>query len=235
MIIKAVEKKKSDVIFRNRNRHNIKDQVYIILCTLFSVLLVVSNLTYQKFASLPILPFYTFELSVGAIFYPVSYMLSDLMAEFYGKEKASFCVKLSVGMNLIVALIVLLFINISATSWSNIDDATFEKMFGPYTHNFIGSILATYIAQRVDIFIYLYFKKITHNKMLWARAFISTSISLFFDTVVVISFLTITGIFAYDKMWGLIMNSYSFKLFFSAINIPIFYIIVTGIRKIKTF
>lgn len=80
------------------------DKIYTILCVLFAVLIVMGNLIYQKFVFLPILPFHTFELSVGAILYPLTFMLTDLIAEFYGKDKANFCVRLAIVMNITVAI-----------------------------------------------------------------------------------------------------------------------------------
>ena len=68
------------------------------LCVLFAVLIVVCNLIYQKFVFLPILPFYSFELSVGAIIYLLTFLLTDLIAEFYGKNKANFCVRNSFNL-----------------------------------------------------------------------------------------------------------------------------------------
>ena len=69
------------------------DKIYTTICVLFAVLIVMGNMIYQKFVVLPILPFHTFELSVGAITYPLTFLLTDLIAEFYGKNKANFCVK----------------------------------------------------------------------------------------------------------------------------------------------
>ena len=68
------------------------DKMYIVLCAFFSILIVICNLTYQKFVFLPLLPFHTFTLSVGAILYPLMFMLTDLIAEFFDKKKANFCV-----------------------------------------------------------------------------------------------------------------------------------------------
>ncbi|MEY4464318.1 MAG: hypothetical protein RLZZ81_1289 [Pseudomonadota bacterium] len=85
---------------------NIKEKIYIILCTFFTVLIIVGNLIYQKFVSLNIFNLYILELSVGAIFYPLTFLLTDLIAEFYGKERANFCVKIAIVFNIIVVLII---------------------------------------------------------------------------------------------------------------------------------
>lgn len=207
------------------------DKVYIILCAFFSVLIVICNLTYQKFVYLPVLPFYTFELSVGAILYPLMFMLTDLIAEFYDKKRARFCVKLAIAMNIVAALIVTGMDHLTATPWSKIDDALFHKVFGLYGLGFIAIIVACYVAQLIDIAVYLWIKKLTKDKWLWLRNNGSTTISLFVDTFTAISFLTILGIFPKEQMWIIMLNSYSYKLFATVCNTPLFYCIVGAIRK----
>ena len=62
-----------------------KEKVYLTLCVTFSVVVVSGNLIYQKFIELPFFALHTFELSVGAILYPLTFLLTDLITEFYGK------------------------------------------------------------------------------------------------------------------------------------------------------
>lgn len=209
------------------------ESIYISLCVLFSVLIVMGNLIYQKFVSLPILPFHTFELSVGAILYPLTFLLTDLITEFYGKEKANFCVKLGISMNIFVACIIAGMDHLDATTWSKIDNAVFHKVFGLYSVAFIGSVIACYTAQMVDITLYLWIRKLTKGKWLWVRNNGSTAISLFVDTFIVITFMTIFQVLPTDHMGPLIVNSYLFKLFFSVCSTPLFYIFVRIIRNIQ--
>ena len=212
---------------------NIDDRIYTIICVLFAVLIVMGNMIYQKFVALPIIPFHTFELSVGAVIYPLTFLLTDLIAEFYGKNKANFCVKLALTMNIVVALLIAMMDKLSATEWSKIDDITFHKVFGLYSVAFIGSIIACYTAQLVDISIYLWIRKITSGKYLWLRNNGSTAISLLVDTSIVISFMCIFGALPIDKMETLIINSYLYKLFFTICSTPLFYAIVWLIKYIR--
>src|SRR3990167_8887005 len=117
------------------------EKIYTSLCILFSVLIVMGNLTYQKFVALPILPFHTFELSVGAIIYPLTFLITDLIAEFYGKERARFCVQFAISMNVLVAILIGGMDILQATEWSKIDNHTFHKDFGLYGVAFIGFII----------------------------------------------------------------------------------------------
>ena len=153
----------------------IEEKIYTCLSVLFAILIVIGNLTYQKFISLPII---STELSVGAILYPLTFSLTGLIAEFYGKVKARFCVKLSLIMNIITAIIIIFMDNLNAVSWSKVDNEIFHTVFGKYLVNLIASITACYIAQLIDIRIYLRIKNITKNKFLWLRNNCSTIISL---------------------------------------------------------
>ena len=212
---------------------NIDDKIYTIICVLFAVLIVMGNMIYQKFVALPIIPFHTFELSVGAVIYPLTFLLTDLIAEFYGKNKANFCVKLALTMNIVVALLIAMMDKFSATEWSKIDDITFHKVFGLYSVAFIGSIMACYTAQLVDISIYLWIRKITSGKYLWLRNNGSTAISLLVDTSIVISFMCVFGALPIDKMGTLIINGYLYKLFFTICSTPLFYAIIGLIKYIR--
>lgn len=212
---------------------NKNDTIYTSLCVLFSVLIVMGNLIYQKFVYLPILPFHTFELSVGAILYPLTFLLTDLITEFYGKEKANYCVRLGISMNILVTCFIMVMDQLESTTWSKVDDTTFHKVFGFYSVAFVGSIIACYTAQLVNIVLYLWIRKITKGKWLWARNNGSTAISLFIDTFIVISFMTIFHVLPADQMLSLIINSYFFKLFFSVCSTPLFYVCVGIIKYLQ--
>lgn len=205
-------------------------KIYTGLCVVFCTLIILGNLTYQKFVSLSIPMVHTFELSVGAILYPLTFLMSDLIAEFYGKERAKFCVRFALAMNAMVALILMLMNALPATSWSKIDDITFQHMFGFYTVAFLGSMIACYVAQAVDISLYLFIKERTKGKYLWLRNNVSTACSLLVDTCIVITILTVFNVLPKDQWQNLIINSYSWKLFFTIMSTPLFYL---GVQLIK--
>lgn len=210
---------------------SISERIYISLCGLFAVLIVTGNLVYQKFVILPILPFHTFELSVGAILYPFTFMISDLLAEFYGRQRARFCVKLALSLNILIALVMLGMDHLPATSWSSIDNPTFHKVFGHTTYASLISVTAAYISQRFDIYIYLFIRDKTG--WLGLSNFGSTSLSLWIDTCIVVSILNFFGLIPAGQALWLIFNGYLFKICLTACNVPIFYTSVAVIRKLR--
>lgn len=201
-----------------------KEKIYTGLSVLFTVIVVLGNLLYQKFLSISVFSFYQFDIGAGAILYPLTFFITDLMAEFYGKEKANFCVKLAVLVNIVAIIIITVIRVLPAAQWSPVDDNLFNQVFGLYWLAFVASLLACYASQKVDIVLYLWIRKITNNKKLWARSNGSTSISLLIDTVIVVSILTMFGVIPYDQMWQLIGHSYGYKLFFTLLSTPIFYL-----------
>lgn len=205
------------------------EKIYTGLCILFTTFIVLGNLTYQKFVLLP-LPFYTFELSVGVILYPLVFMMTDIITELYTKEKAMFCVKFSIIMNVLVAFIITCMDHLRATSWSTIDNEAFHTVFGHYGLAFISSLIACYAAQAIDVYLYQWIRKLTKGKYLWLRSNGSSCISLFFDTLIVIGLLTLFGIFPLEHMGMLIFNGYIWKLIITLFSTPIFYMCVSTIK-----
>lgn len=205
------------------------EKAYLGLCVIFSILIILGNLTYQKFVMLQIL-FYKFELSAGVILYPLTFLITDIITELYGREKANFCIKLAIYMNILVTIIIMFISYLPATDWSKISNETFDKTFGYFGIAFIGSTIACYLAQLVDVNLYLWIRKLTKGKYLWLRSNVSTCISLFIDTTIVISFMTIFNVFPIEQMWKLIFNSYSWKLFFTICCTPLVYLSIFCIR-----
>lgn len=209
----------------------IAQKIYTGLCVLFCVLIVLGNLIYQKFVSLAIPGIYTFELSAGVILYPLTFLITDLITEFYGKEQASFCVKFTICMNITVAIILSCMDKLPTTQWSQIDSALFHRIFGAYSIAFVGSMVACYVGQLIDIKIYLWIRNLTQGRYLWLRNNGSTAISLLIDTTIVIGIMTCFGVLPYANMWTLIANSYSWKLFFTFCSTPFFYGCVNLIKR----
>tara|TARA_Y200000002_G_scaffold377375_1_gene382889 strand:+ start:30479 stop:31153 length:675 start_codon:yes stop_codon:yes gene_type:complete len=210
------------------------EKIYTGLCIFFVSLIVLGNMVSQKFVILQ-LSFYKFELSVGVILYPLTFLVTDLIVECFGKEKAQFCVKLAVFINILVVIIITFMDCLPATTWSKINDEMFHDVFVYYRVAFIGSMIACYTSQVIDVRLYLFISKLTNGQYLWLRNIVSTSISLFIDTIIIIVFMTTFNIFPIEQMWILIANSYSWKLFFTICSAPLFYAGILTIKYLSDF
>ncbi|MGI4775935.1 MAG: queuosine precursor transporter [Janthinobacterium lividum] len=202
---------------------NKKEEIYILLCVIFVALMITSNMTYQKFVYLSVFNIHTFQLSAGAIFYPLTFLVSDLIIEFYDVGKAKFCLKLSILISFVVSIMIYFIAELEAVPWSKINDELFKLVFTHFGIAFLASMIASYVAQFVDIHIYTLIRKLTADRYLWLRNNFSSAVSLLIDTAIVTIFLAFFGILPQDQIDNLILNSYLFKLLFTVCATPLFY------------
>jgi len=127
----------------------------------------------------------TFIMSVGILPWPIVFLTTDLMNEYFGKlavRKLSFITAALV----LYAFIVLWFaMQVDAISWSPVNDASFHNVFGQSMWIIIGSITAFITSQLIDLFVFWFIRNKTGGRMLWLRATGSTVVSQLFDTFIV--------------------------------------------------
>jgi uncharacterized integral membrane protein (TIGR00697 family) len=173
---------------------------------------------------------YTFELSVGILPYPVTFIVTDLVSEVYGKKRANQMVLVGFVASLFTLLIVVVADWAPATPWSPISDQTFSKVFG-FTFVAVGASMTAYlIAQLVDVQLFHFWKKLTKGKHLWLRNNASTFTSQLVDTLVVLFILCSLDVIPWNKFTGLLINGFVFKVLVAAADTPLVYLVV-GIFK----
>ena len=134
---------------------DILEKIYIFLCMMFCLLIILANLVYRKFVILEIPFLKSLEISAGVLLYPFTFLISDLIAEFYGKRKAIFCIRITMLVCVITAVMITYIDNLKATHWSEINNEVFHKVVGFFSVAFIGSVIASYVSQTLDVYLYL--------------------------------------------------------------------------------
>ncbi|MEC3966800.1 queuosine precursor transporter [Flagellimonas halotolerans] len=211
--------------------------IYLYLGALFITSLVVSNLIFQKFFSwnpfgdVTVFGAPLFELSVGILPYPITFLITDLVSEIYGQKKANQVVTAGIFASIFSMGIILLANYSSAIPTSPVDDATFTAVFGLSPLGVLASMLAYLGAQYIDITIYHFWKRITNGRMLWLRNNFSTFSSQFIDTFTVVGLLCIFGVLPWDKFYGLLISGVIFKMMIALLDTPLLYFFVYLMRK----
>ncbi len=210
-------------------------RLYFMLAALFMASLVGCNLIFQKFFFWQ--PFkwlgwdYVFEISVGLIPYPLTFLVTDLISELFGRKKADQVVIGGLVASVFVLGIVLIADAVPATSWSPVDDMTFSKVFGLTGAAVTASMLAYLFAQFIDIRIFHFWKRLTKGKKLWLRNNFSTIPSQFIDTLLVLALLCFFGAIAWDKFWVLFANAFLYKIIIALLDTPLFYLTTYWARR----
>ncbi|MCF8422988.1 MAG: queuosine precursor transporter [Bacteroidia bacterium] len=203
------------------NFNNKKDIVFLVLAGIFITNAIVAELIGGKLVQF----FGLFTQSIGIILWPVIFLLTDLINEYYGRDGVKKLTYITVGLISFTFIILTIALNIEATSFSPVSDSVFKIVFGQSQWIIVGSIIAFLCSQLIDVYVFWAFKKVTGNKYIWLRATGSTMVSQLVDTFVVqfIAFV-LPGKWPFNEFlvnasWG-----YAFKLLVALALIPLIYL-----------
>ena len=109
--------------------------IYLIIAALFIASLVTSNLIFQKFfywypIDSEVFGVKLFEVSVGLLPYPITFLITDILSEIYGKKKANQVVTVGIFAAIFSTLIIYVADFVPAMENSPVDDLLFRKVFG---------------------------------------------------------------------------------------------------------
>ena len=218
------------------SKHLAAQKLYLYLAALFITSLVVSNLIFQKFFywypfDWEIMGNSLFELSVGILPYPLTFLVTDLISEIFGRKAANRVVVAGIFASFFSMGILLLAGIVPALPNSPIGDATFNKVFALSPIAVLASMMAYLFAQFIDIRIYHFWKNLTEGKHLWLRNNFSTFASQFIDTFTVVGLLCVFGVLPWDTFLGLLISGVVFKILVALIDTPLLYLSVNWIRS----
>ena len=217
-------------------KRELAKNIYLLLAGLFITSLVVSNLIFQKFfcwypLDITVFGNSLFELSVGILPYPITFLITDLISEIYGKKRANQVVITGIFASFFSMGILLIANEVPAIENSPIDDETFNQVFALSPIAALASMIAYLLAQFVDIRIYHFWKNLTQGKMLWLRNNFSTFSSQLIDTSLVVGLLSVFGVLEWKLFWGLVISGFLFKIIVAALDTPLLYLFVGIFRK----
>jgi uncharacterized integral membrane protein (TIGR00697 family) len=209
----------------------LSERIYLVLAAFFITALVVSNLIFQKFFYWDFFGIYTFKISVGILPYPITFLITDIVSEVYGKKKANQMVTVGIFASFFSLLIVLLADAAPAIVDSPINDQLFTKVFGATAIAVFASMIAYLLAQYFDIQIFHFWKRVTKGKHLWLRNNFSTFLSQFVDTFTVLFLLCSFGKISWNLFGTLLLSGFLFKILIAAFDTPFLYAAVFAFRK----
>ena len=207
------------------------ERIYLILAALFITSLVVSNLIFQKFFYWDFFGIYRFEISVGILPYPITFLITDIVSEVYGKKKANQMVTTGIFASFFSLLIILIADAAPAIEGSPIQDQLFSTVFGATAVAVFASMMAYLLAQYIDIQIFHFWKRVTAGKHLWLRNNFSTFTSQFVDTFTVLFLLCSFNKLPWEIFGSLLLSGFLFKILVAAFDTPLLYAAVYWLRK----
>ena len=179
----------------------------------------------------------SFNLTAGVIIWPVVFLTTDIINEYFGKEGVKKISFLTAGFIAYMFFVIFLVTNLSpAAFWldlNNMDDAgnsfnidfAFRKIFRQGLGIIIGSLVAFLIAQLLDVFIFQRIRGLTGGKMIWLRATGSTLISQFIDSFVVLGIaFYVFGNWNMEQIISVGIINYIYKFIVAIVLTPLIYL-----------
>jgi len=158
------------------------DKLFVVMTAIFCSCLLLGDVTGGKTM---ITPFGLGPISVGMIPFPVTFLLTDVVNDFYGRKGARFLTYVGFGMALLAYAVLQLTTALPVHESTYFTQAEFSKIFGGSAQLFIASMIAYLIGQLLDIQVFQFWKALTQSKHLWLRATGSTLLSQIVDTVTI--------------------------------------------------
>ena len=165
-----------------------------------------------------------FAMSIGVIPWPVVFVTSDLINEYFGRTGVRRLTFLTVIVILYAFLLLYVAIRVPAAGFSPVNDVQFKAVFGQSLWIIFGSLVAFMISQLVDVIIFWIFRARTQGRMLWLRATGSTAVSQLIDSFVIIAIaFWLPGKVKTQDFLTVAVTNYSYKLIIAIILTPLIY------------
>ncbi len=230
----------------NNQQEQKRHKLFIVLAGIFLTNAIVAELIGVKIfsgeqtlglasANLNILGFVMdFNLTAGAVIWPVVFITSDLINEYFGKpgvKRISYLAAVFIAYSF---LVIYLTMKLPPAQWwldANSTDSgghyfnmdfAFNKILGQGQRIIVASLAAFLIGQLVDVFVFQKLRKVTGSKKLWLRATGSTIVSQFIDSFVVL-FLAFSGIFSNEQILAIGITNYLYKFTVAILLTPLIY------------
>ena len=216
--------------------------VYSAIAIIAANIQVLKQANFNFFSSIneKIIPFYEpSPIALGTILFASTFLCTDILSEYYGKEKAKANVLIGFCSFFLMTILMLVTIGIQPAEgeWVSMVQDSLAILFTPMTSIFVASMIAYLISQYFDIWFFNYLKTISSNKLLWLRNNVSTAVSSLIDN-------TIFSIFAWiilnpnpfplsDVIMTFILGVYLLRVFIALLDTPFIYLAKYFIREEK--
>jgi len=199
----------------------------ILLSSIFIAGLLAANTLGSKVTTL-----FGIAVSVGIFAYPLTFMVTDVIAEVYGKKKAKQVVIAALIAQVLVLILTYVAVKLPPASRYQLN-SEYVAVFNSSIRMMIASLIAFTVSQTHDIWAFEFWRNLTKNKFLWLRNNLSTFVSQAMDTLLFmfIAFYGVSDKFTVGFILHLCLTYWLFKITFAALDTPFVYLLVRWLKK----
>lgn len=194
----------------------------ILLNCIFVVSLIVANIAAAKVVS-----FWGLVIPAAIVAYPITFLMTDVIGEIWGREEANRTVRIGFVCQLISLILIGLSILLPVAPFAD-NQEMYESIMGQSFRVVFASMVAYLCSQSWDVFIFHKLKSKTGTKHKWLRNNLSTMTSQIIDTAI---FITIAFVGTVPNIFTMILSQYLIKFVYAALDTPFFYLLTRKERK----
>lgn len=193
----------------------------ILLNGLFITSLLIANILSAK-----IVTFWGMVIPAAIVAYPLTFLMTDVIGEIWGKEQANETVKIGFYCQLISLLMIGLAILLPVAPFAD-NQAEFKGVLSSSFRVVAASMVAYICSQSWDVWVFhkIREKNVNHK---WIRNNVSTMTSQIIDTAI---FITIAFIGTVPNIWTMIFSQYLIKVIYAALDTVPFYLLTKNSEK----
>ncbi len=196
-----------------------RDLVFLLLTGVF-----ISNAILAEIIGGKLINVGPYLMTVGVILWPVVFLTTDIVNEYFGKSGVKRLTWLTVGLIVYSFVALYLAMMTKASDVSPVTDEQFSAVFGQSLWIIVGSVVAFLLSQFVDVSVFWFFRHKTGAGLLWLRSTGSTIISQLIDTFVVLGIaFYLPGKLSLEDYIKLSLINYSCKVIIAVGLTPIIY------------
>lgn len=175
-------------------------------------------------------PLFFLNASVAIFTLPITFIINDVVTEVEGKARSLSFMRSTFIILFLLALFNILAISLPPSTRSAAFEPAYQTIFAKSLRMTLASLVAFFLAERLDIYIFAKIRARLQGSGLWLRSNASNIISLFFDTSIFMFLAFFDGANA-NFVWSLVLPYWGLKCLFSMVETPITYLAVNWLKK----
>lgn len=188
----------------------------------------ITSLLIANVLSAKIVTFWGMVIPAAIVAYPLTFLMTDLIGEIWGKEQANQAVKLGFICQITSLIMIGLAILLPVAPFAD-NQAEFRGIMGQSFRVVAASLVAYYCSQSWDVWIFHKIREMNTGYK-WIRNNVSTMTSQLIDTAI---FITIAFYGIVPNIWVMIFSQYLIKIVYAALDTIPFYLLTRGSEAIK--
>jgi queuosine precursor transporter len=170
-----------------------------------------------------------FTFGAGILFFPLSYLLGDILTEVYGYARARRCVWAGFGALIFLAFMSFVVVALPpAPGWTG--QAAYESVFGQVGRIVLASITAFWAGEFVNSFVMAKMKIATQGKYLWTRTVGSTFFGQGIDSLIFYP-LAFLGVWETSTVLQVLVTNWALKVGWEVLLTPVTYAVVGFLKR----